>query len=91
MSDNKAYLAVAVSLVVLTIFELLTFSRLDWGMARNYWLLGLASTKGLLVALIYMNLRREGWALKLAFFILIPVAAYFLLFMLYDAAYLWKS
>ncbi len=91
MPKNKTYFFVLVALAILTVFELITFQRLDWGMARVLWLMGLATVQALTIVLVYMNLRREGWALKLAFFVLIPVALYFLLFLVYDAAYIWKS
>jgi hypothetical protein len=38
-----------------------------------------------------MNLKDEPLTLKIAFFILIPVAIYFLLFLMYDAGYIWAS
>jgi cytochrome c oxidase subunit IV len=72
-------------------FELMIFQRADLGGMRTNLLLLLMGTKALIVALAYMNLRKEGWALQVAFFAPIPVAVYFLLFMLYDAAYVWKS
>lgn len=91
MSNNKTYLITAVALAILTVFELITFQHVEWGMARVLWIMGLAAVQGLTIILVYMNLRREGWALKLSFFILLPVVVYFLLFMVYDAAYLWRS
>ena len=91
MSNNKIYPITAMALAILTVFELMIFQRLDWGMARVLWIMGLAAVQGLTIVLVYMNLRKEGWALKLSFFILLPVAVYFLLFMVYDAMYVWKS
>lgn len=90
--ENKAnYIYVAVWLFVLTALELLLFGQLGLGDWRVWGLLTIMTTKALMVALVYMNLKQEGWALKAAFFAPIPVAIYFLLFMLYDAAYVWKS
>lgn len=88
---SRGYVPVALWLFALTFFELMVFQRSDLGALRNNLLLILMGTKALLVALVYMNLKQEGWALKVAFFAPIPVAIYFLLFMLYDAAYVWKS
>lgn len=88
---QKAYILVAIWLMVLTAMELFLFGHEALGAWRVWGLLALMATKALMVALVYMNLRQEGWGLKLAFFAPIPVAIYFLLFMLYDAAYLWKS
>lgn len=88
---NKEYTSVAVWLFVLTIAELFVYPKGDLSLLRNGLLLSLMATKALLVALAYMNLRKEGWALKVAFFAPIPVALYFLFFLLYDAAYVWKS
>ena len=91
MQTNKMYLYVAFWLCVFTILELLIYPRLDLGVWRTAGLLTLMTSKALMVALVYMNLRREGWGLRLAFFAPIPVGIYFLLFMIYDAAYLWHS
>ncbi|MBI4309797.1 MAG: cytochrome C oxidase subunit IV family protein [Candidatus Omnitrophica bacterium] len=91
MRNKTNYLYVAVWLLVFTILELFLYPHLDLGNWRVWGLLTLMGSKALMVALVYMNLRQEGWALRLAFFAPIPVAIYFLLFMLYDAAYLWKS
>ncbi len=88
---GKNYLWVTGWMILLTIVELFVYSQASWGSWRTGWLLTLMATKALLVALIYMNLKAEGWAFKAAFFIPIPVAIYFLLFMMYDAAYLWHS
>ena len=89
--NTRKYLHVALWLFVLTLAELFVFPRLDMGGIRTNLLLLLMTTKALIVALVYMNLRKEGWALKAAFFAPIPVAIYFIYFMLYDAAYVWKS
>lgn len=91
MAQSKTYMTIAVLLLVLTLIELMIFGQTGLGLARNGWLLTLMTVKALLVALFYMNLRREPLSLKIAFFILIPVGIYFLLFMLYDAAYIWRS
>jgi cytochrome c oxidase subunit IV len=91
MAKKNTYLFVAIWLVVFTLLELMMFSHLEWGAWRTWGLLTIMSSKALMVALVYMNLRQEGWALKTAFFAPIPVAIYFLLFMVYDAAYIWKS
>ena len=87
----KTYIFIAVSLLGLTIFELMTFGRFELGAARYTLLLSLMTAKALLVALFYMNLKNEPLSLKIAFFILIPVGLYFLLFMLYDAKWVWIS
>ena len=91
MSQSKTYMTIAGALLVLTLIELMIFGQTGLGLARYGWLLTLMTVKALLVALFYMNLRREPLSLKIAFFILIPVGTYFLLFMLYDAAYIWGS
>lgn len=91
MVKKNTYFYVAVWLVVFTVLELLMFSHLEWGGWRTWGLLTIMTSKALMVALVYMNLRQEGWALRLAFFAPIPVAIYFLLFMVYDAAYIWRS
>ena len=91
MQNKGSYLYVAVCLFVMTGLELILYSQSGLGSWRIWGLLTLMGSKALMVALVYMNLRKEGWALRLAFFAPIPVAIYFLLFMLYDAAYLWKS
>lgn len=91
MSLTKTYVAIAISLLVLTLIELAVFGRADWGVARNILLLTLMTGKALTVALAYMNLKSEPLTLKISFFILIPVGVYFLLFMMYDAAYVWRS
>lgn len=91
MSLNKTYLITAIVLLVLTAIELAIYGRSDLGMTRNFLLLTLMTVKALTVVLVYMNLKAEPLTLKIAFFILIPVGIYFLLFMLYDAAYLWRS
>ncbi len=91
MQNKGNYIYVAVWLFVLTILELLLYPQAGLGAWRVWGLLTLMGVKALMVALVYMNLRQEGWALRLAFFAPIPVAIYFLLFMLYDAAYLWRS
>ncbi len=91
MENSKKYLFVALCLFAFTILELFLYPQLGLGAWRTWGLLILMSSKALMVALVYMNLNHEGWALRLAFFAPIPVAIYFLLFMLYDAAYLWKS
>lgn len=91
MSLTKTYIAIAASLAALTAIELALFGRADLGMARNYLLLSLMTVKALTVVLVYMNLKCEPLTLKISFFILIPVGVYFLLFMLYDAAYVWRS
>ena len=91
MGKKTNYLYVAVWLFVFTAIELVLYPQPGLGNWRIAGLLTLMATKALMVALVYMNLKEEGWALKLAFFAPIPVAIYFLLFMLYDAAYLWKS
>lgn len=91
MTIKGFYLYIAVCLGIMTALELFLYPQLGLGGWRNTGLLALMGSKALLVALAYMNLRKEGWALKVAFFAPIPVAIYFLLFMLYDAAYLWKS
>lgn len=91
MKNNSIYIYVAIWLGLLTVVELFLFSHLDLGVWRTAGLLTIMISKALLVALVYMNLTYEGWALKLAFFAPIPVGIYFLLFMLYDAAYVWKS
>jgi hypothetical protein len=91
MTNKGFYLYVAVCLCAMTVLELLLYPQLNLGVWRTSGLLVLMGSKALMVALAYMNLRKEGWALQAAFFAPIPVAIYFLLFMLYDAAYLWKS
>ena len=91
MTLSKTYITVAVILLVLTCAELFLFGRTDLGMLRNQLLLTLMAVKALTVVLVYMNLRAEPLTLKIAFFILIPVGLYFLLFMLYDAKYIWLS
>ncbi len=91
MSLTKTYSAIAVSLMVLTVLELTLYGRSDLGITRNYLLLALMTVKALTVVLVYMNLKCEPLTLKISFFILIPVGLYFLLFMLYDAAYVWRS
>ncbi len=89
--NNRKYLIIAMWLFVLTLIELFVFPRLDMGQMRVNLLLSLMTAKALIVALVYMNLKKEGWALKVAFFAPIPVAIYFIYFMLYDAAYVWRS
>ena len=91
MTNKSFYSYIAICLAAMTGLELMLFSQLGLGAWRTYGLLVLMGSKALMVALAYMNLRKEGWALKLAFFAPIPVAVYFLLFMMYDAAYLWRS
>ena len=91
MEKPVNYIYVAIWLFVFTAIELILYPQLGLGDWRVWGLLTLMTTKALMVALVYMNLRKEGWALKVAFFAPIPVAIYFLLFMLYDAAYLWRS
>lgn len=91
MQNKGNYLYVAIWLFVLTAAELFLYPQLGLGAWRTLGLLVIMASKALMVALVYMNLRQEGWALRLAFFAPIPVAIYFLLFMLYDAAYLWRS
>lgn len=88
---TRTYLLIAVSLFFLTLVELMIFGRADLGVMRNTLLLTLMTVKALLIALVYMNLKTEPLTLKIAFFILIPVGIFFLLFMTYDAAYLWFS
>ena len=91
MEKRVSALYVAAWLVGLTVLELSLYPLIDLGAWRIWGLLILMSAKALMVALVYMNLKQEGWALKLAFFAPIPVAIYFLLFMLYDAAFVWRS
>ncbi|MBP9854497.1 MAG: hypothetical protein KBD53_06490 [Candidatus Omnitrophica bacterium] len=91
MSLTKKHIVIAISLLFLTLIELSIFGRADLRIARNALLLGLMAVKALMVVLVYMNLKNEPLAIKIAFFILIPVGVYFLLFMMYDAAYLWHS
>ncbi len=91
MPKNNTYFYAAVWLVVFTVLELMIFFHLEWGAWRTWGLLTLMTSKALMVALVYMNLRQEGWGLRAAFFAPIPVGIYFLSFMVYDAAYLWKS
>ncbi|MBI5150341.1 MAG: hypothetical protein HZA28_06190 [Candidatus Omnitrophica bacterium] len=91
MSLTKTYVAIVISLLVLTALELTIYPRVELGSARNAVLLTAMAIKALLVVLVYMNLKNEPLTLKISFFILIPVAAYFLLFMLYDAKYIWHS
>lgn len=88
---RNGYLSVAMGLGVFTVLELLIYSQFELGAWRTWGLLTLMTSKALMVALVYMNLKHEGWALRLAFFAPIPVGIYFLLFMIYDATYLWKS
>lgn len=85
------FLNVALFVSIISGDQLMMFGQAGLGLARNGWLLTLMTVKVLLVALFYMNLRREPLSLKISFFILIPVGLYFLLFMLYDAAYIWRS
>ncbi len=91
MNTKVNYFYISLWLFALTTIELCLFPQFGLGPWRTWGLLILMSSKALMVALVYMNLKQEGWALRLAFFAPIPVAVYFLLFMLYDAAYLWKS
>lgn len=91
MTNKSFYTYIALCLAAMTAFELMLYPQSELGGWRTGGLLVLMGSKALMVALAYMNLRKEGWALKLVFFAPIPVAIYFLLFMLYDAAYLWKS
>lgn len=91
MSLMKTYVTIAISLLVLTLIELLIFGRTDLGITRNALLLILMTVKALTVVLVYMNLKSEPLTLKISFFILIPVGIFFLSFMMYDAAYLWFS
>lgn len=91
MSLTRTYVTIAISLFVLTLVELAIFRRADWGVTRNILLLTLMTVKALTVALAYMNLKSEPLTLRISFFILIPVGVYFLLFMMYDAAYVWRS
>ena len=91
MQTKNAYLPVALWLVAFTILELLMYRQFGLGAWRTWGLLTIMTSKALMVALVYMNLRKEGWALRAAFFAPIPVGIYFLLFMIYDAAYIWKS
>lgn len=91
MSRKRTYITIAVLLLLLTLMELMIFGQTGLGLARNGWLLTLMAVKALLVALFYMNLTKEPLSLKIAFFILIPVGLYFILFMMYDAAYIWRS
>lgn len=90
-SNTFVYITIAALLLVLTILELFIFGQFGLGGMRVAGLLTLMTVKALLVALFYMNLAREPLTLKISFFILIPVGLYFLLFMLYDAAYIWRS
>lgn len=90
-TQSGTYITIAVSLLVLTAIELIIFIQTGWGFTRNVWLLTLMTTKALMVALFYMNLSREPLSLKIAFFMMIPIEAGVLLFMLYDATYLWRS
>ncbi len=91
MSLTKTYINIAIVLAVFTALELMIYPLDHLGQMRMWLLLGLMAVKALLVALVYMNLKAEPLTLKIAFFILIPVGLYFLLFMVYDAAYLWRS
>jgi len=91
MQNKGSYVYVAIWLFMFTALEILLYSQAGLGVWRTWGLLTLMTSKALMVALVYMNLRQEGWALRVAFFAPIPVAIYFLLFMLYDAAYLWRS
>lgn len=91
MSLNRTYFITAAALLALTILELAIYGRADLGAARVALLLTLMAVKALTVVLVYMNLKNEPLTLKIAFFILIPVGVYFLLFMVYDAAYVWRS
>lgn len=91
MSLTKTYVAISLALLALTALELMIFPRVELGGLRYGLLLTLMAVKALLVALVYMNLKNEPLTIKIAFFILIPVGVYFLLFMMYDAAYLWRS
>jgi cytochrome c oxidase subunit IV len=75
----------------LTFIELAIFGRTDLGAVRTHLLLTLMTVKALIVALVYMNLKNEPLTLKISFFILLPVGLYFLLFMLYDARWVWLS
>jgi caa(3)-type oxidase subunit IV len=91
MERKPNYIFLTGLLLALTFLEIAIYPQLDLGAWRIWSLLMLMTTKALIVALTYMNLKNEGWALRLAFFAPIPVAIYFLLFMLYDAAYVWRS
>lgn len=88
---TRTYLPIAGALLFLTLVELMIFGRMDLGIIRNTLLLTLMTVKALLIVLVYMNLKSEPFTLKIAFFILIPVGIFFLLFMMYDAAYIWFS
>ncbi len=91
MASTRTYVIIAISLLALTLIELAVFGRAELGFTRNILLLALMTGKALTVALAYMNLKSEPLTLKISFFILIPVGIYFLLFMMYDAAYVWHS
>jgi cytochrome c oxidase subunit IV len=91
MSLNAKYIIITVALGLFTVIEVLIYPQGHLGMMRNILLLALMTTKALTVVLAYMNLSREPLTLKIAFFILIPVGLYFLLFMMYDAAFIWRS
>ena len=91
MVKTRMYVMITTVLLALTFIELSIFGRTDLGMTRNFLLLTLMAVKALTVVLVYMNLKNEPLTLKISFFILIPVGIYFLLFMMYDAAYLWTS
>ena len=91
MVKKIAYGYVAFWLFAFTFLELYLYSQQALGDWRVWGLLTIMTCKALMVALVYMNLKSEAWGLKFAFFAPIPVGIYFLLMMLYDAAYVWKS
>ena len=86
-SQRSFYIRTAVALTILSILELGVNHLPVPNAARVAILLAFAATKVMLVAMIYMHLRYETKALKIAVFIPIPLAILFTLALVYDLPY----
>lgn len=87
-SDHKKlYIMNAIWLTVLTVLELGVGSLPVPKSAQVALLLAFAATKMILVAMIYMHLRYETKALKIAVCVPIPLAVLFCVSLMYDLPY----
>lgn len=84
---KKLYIVNAIWLAVLTVLELgVNHLPIPKG-AQVALLLSFAATKMILVAMIYMHLRYETKALKIAVCVPIPLAVLFCVSLMYDLPY----
>jgi heme/copper-type cytochrome/quinol oxidase subunit 4 len=85
--ETLRYLTAFAAMVTITTFELVVIQLPVERAARITALVGLAATKGAVVLMLFMNLRREGRGLRLSMLAPLLLAPAFAVVLMLEAAF----